>query len=550
MKLVQNKRLWLLLTLLSIMSIWDIPNAPIFKIGLWLRIVYVIAVGALKGSVILAVYNFCQRWHVLKFICVIFIVFYALIAVVNFVSYEFYGFGLTRKMMFIVAQTTLNEVQGFVPGLYYNILNLFRNPIVYLWLVLGIVSFYGVKYIGDRYFRNLVVVIAGMGVVSFICYCSYFTSGRTAHFLTARMVKYGLEVYEWDRQFKNLKASKVDLPDKETVSSRHLATNVVVVLGESASRGHHSLYGYDLPTTPCLDAIRDSLFIFTDAIGSSASTTGNMERILSFKEDDLTTGDGLEYPLVVDLFNEAGYKTFWLSNQERTGSVSNTSGVMTMNANVIKYAGAENSEDALAMKFDDVLLPYLCEALSDTAKNKMIFLHLYGSHVEYSSRYPISFQKFNADDELRVGDSLSWLDESMAQRRAEYDNSILYTDYILNNIIKKVSVIDEPSLVVYFSDHGESVYDDGVFSGRNERSVEVPFIMFANSSYLATYPEMKNIITSTLSKPFSTANVVYMLMTVTGSSYLHYNSELDVLSEHYIVRPRYVDEKIWLYDQQ
>lgn len=51
-----------------------------------------------------------------------------------------------------------------------------------------------------------------------------------------------------------------------------------------------------------------------------------------------------------------------------------------------------------------------------------------------------------------------------------------------------------------------------------------------------------------LDRPFSTANFVYMIMTITGSSYKHYNSTLDVLSPVYIARPRYVDEKIWKYE--
>lgn len=389
--LLSYKQLWLFLSILSIMSIWDIPNASIFKMDLWARIIYAIMVGGLKGTILLIIYNLCRKWKILRIAWCIFIIFYAIIATLNFVSYEFYEFGLTRKMMFIVAQTTSYEIREFLPGLYYNIINLLENPILYIYVLLIIALFYYIKYLSNRILKLIVLMISGIGVVLFMLYCTSYTSGRSAHFLIARTVKYGIEVYNWERQFKLLKTTKKELPDKTTVASQHLASNVIVILGESASRAHHSIYGYELPTTPMLDAMKDSLFVFTDAIGSSASTTGNMERILSFKEDDLTAGDGLEYPLVVDFFNEAGYKTYWLSNQERTGSVSNTSGVMAMNADIIKYVGAENSEDALAIKFDEVLLPCFRDALSDTVKNKMIFLHLYGSHVEFSHRYPVKF---------------------------------------------------------------------------------------------------------------------------------------------------------------
>ncbi len=546
--LLRHKRMWLFLSLLSAMSIWDIPNAEIFKLDLWVRIVYAITVGAFKGTIMLLIYNWCWQWRLSRVVCNVLIFLYAIVSILNFVSFELYEFGLTRKMMFIIAQTTKNEVLEFVPGLFYNIIGVFTLPITYILLGLLIVLFYVIKYIGKKVFNSFIMIIGGIGLLLFAYYCLSFTSGRTAHSMVARTIKYGMEVYQWELQFERLKNSKKELPDKHTAFSRHIATNVVVVLGESASRNHHSLYGYHLPTTPLLDSMCDSLFVFTDAIGSSASTTGNMERILSFKEDDITSGDGLEYPLLVDYFKAVGYKTFWLSNQERTGNVSNTSGVMTMNADVIKYVGAENSEDALAIKFDEVLLPDFKEALSDTIENKMIFLHLYGSHVEFRFRYPADFQVFNANDELQMKDSLTWLDNKMAQRRAEYDNSIRYTDYILNDIIKCVSRIKEPSIVIYFSDHGENVYDEGAFSGRGEKNVEVPFMIYANNSYLTNNPDIKDKIEIALNRPFSTANVVYMLMSMTGSLYKYYNPAIDVLSPDYVPKPRYVDEKIWEYE--
>ncbi|MDE6581441.1 MAG: sulfatase-like hydrolase/transferase [Duncaniella sp.] len=227
--------------------------------------------------------------------------------------------------------------------------------------------------------------------------------------------------------------------------------------------------------------------------------------------------------------------------------MSNTSGVMAMNADVINYVGAENSEDALVVRYDEALLPPMNQALNDTSAYKLIFLHLLGSHVEYKTRYPANFDVFSAKDEIAAF-QYPWLDEPMAQRRAEYDNSIRYTDSLLGEIIRKASQLDEPAIVVYFSDHGEEVYDFSAYSGRNDNTVQVPFIFYANEAYSSANREIMERVMAVKDKPLSTANLVHFLISLTGGAYELYDPRLDILSDEYVTRPRYVDEEIWSND--
>ncbi len=271
-----------------------------------------------------------------------------------------------------------------------------------------------------------------------------------------------------------------------------------------------------------------------------------MERILSFKTDDTTAGDGLEYPLLVSLFEKAGYKTFWLSNQERSGSVSNTSGVMILDARVIKYIGADNSEDQLVRKFDHDLLPELTSALEDTAQNKLIFLHLMGSHTEFDHRYPMGWDAFSCADEIRP--EMPWLTNRSAKRRAAYDNSIRYTDALLGQVIRLTADNDVGAVMIYFSDHGENVYDEDNTCGRGEKYVEVPFFIFANDKYLSAFPETEQRLSEAVDRKFSTANFVHLLMNLTGTDYKCYDATRDVLSPSYRQRVRMVDENPWAYE--
>jgi Predicted membrane-associated, metal-dependent hydrolase len=340
----------------------------------------------------------------------------------------------------------------------------------------------------------------------------------------------------------------IPFPNPESVKSTRLAANVILIIGESASRNHHSLYGYGINTNPFLTSIKDSLFIFTDAIGSSASTASNMERILTFKEDDQTDNDWFEYPGIIDLFNNAHYKTYYLSNQEKIGFVSNASGALAASANVVKYISSIVGEDALSHKFDEELIPEVESALKDSASSKFIITHLYGSHAQYKSRFPQNFERVTARDILSSNKNKPWLNNKKAQIIADYDNSIAYTDSILYECITMVCSLKDPSLLIYFSDHGEHVYDTRDFIGRDEKFVEVPFIIYTNNAYASTYPDMIQHLKSAEDYPISTANIIYSLMTLTGTTYPLYNPKNDFLSSQYEPHHRNVDNHPWKYD--
>lgn len=368
-----------------------------------------------------------------------------------------------------------------------------------------------------------------------------------ANFICFRLVYYTIESIRTQKEYQRYVDRLVPFPEPEKVTSSHLADNVVVVIGESASRKHHSLYGYRLNTTPQLAAIRDSLFVFTNAIGSSACTASNMERILTFKEDDLVDNDWFRYPGLVDLFNHAGYKTWFLSNQEKMGISNNASGALASSANVVKYIGNIEYTEAITFKFDEHLLPLLRNALADSlSSRKFIILHLQGSHTAYSQRFPAGFGKITADDVARTYPR-PWLNARKAQIIADYDNSIAYTDSLLRQIID-MAAGGKPTVFVYFSDHGEHVYDERDMIGRDHKYVEVPLIVYANESYRRNNPEIVKLLQGALNRPISTANIIYPLMTLTGTGYPLYNAANDFLSTGFKPRKRNVDERVWAYD--
>jgi KDO II ethanolaminephosphotransferase len=154
-----------------------------------------------------------------------------------------------------------------------------------------------------------------------------------------------------------------------------------------------------------------------------------------------------------------------------------------------RYLGA----DKLLLKYDILtsqnslldgkLLPLLENSIKDDGRH-FILLHTLGSHYHYSQRYPKEFEKFTPTCEDKFK---SCTTEELSNG---YDNSILYTDYVLNEIIQISK--NKMSIVIYVSDHGESLGENGIFlhggeiSNAPKEQTEVPFFIYLSPSFADT----------------------------------------------------------------
>lgn len=510
---------------------------------------YLITVSALKAVIItllLAPLLARPRYYP---VAIAAIIVYTLLCIINGGCYILYGFGISRRFIIIISQTTSHEAAEFLPAMFMNMKGWLANPLAWTLLITALMLMYCVRYVSDRFFRICSLTLATAGIASMITFASCFNAAKSAPFLLIRLFKYAYEVHRSEEAYRDIISSIRPFPHPESVASTHIAGTIILVIGESASRGHYSLYGYPLPTTPNLDSLRDSLAVFTDAIGSSASTAGNLERILTFKHDDATFNDWHKFPSLIDLFRTAGYKCFWLSNQERVGLWGNSSIALTAHADVITHTSGESSEDVMLFRHDNALLPPLEKALNDSTSHKLIIMQLAGSHADYKNRYPSGASRFNSSHILSLRHG-PWLTPEKAGIVAQYDNSIHYTDSILGCMIRRVKTLRESAVFVYMSDHGENVYDDRDFVGRETRYVEVPLIFYLNSPYITGNPSAMQKLRNNAGKAVSTANIVHTLMSLSGTTYIEYDASYDIISDHYCERPRYVDETIWKYEHK
>lgn len=534
------------MTVVSFWGIIEIPYATNILRPEWQLWICAVSIALFKGGLFacLLVASSFRKW--LRAIMWTLTGFYIFFCLVNVLSFIFYGFGISHRLITVVLQTNIRELVEFMPDLYQRMFSVSfvlaaAGVAAAIWL--GCVA---VRKLGRRLYLRALSVSTVFGFIVW-SFCLLTFSSRAILIMAVRIPKNIANTIRENREYQKIIDLRHPLPYADKVESPHGPMTIVMVLGESAHRRHHRLYGYPLATTPRLSGLQDSLFVFRDVISSSKGTAGNLERILSLKKDDGIVGDWYKYPLLYDIFNAAGFRTFWLSNQERKGLFSNASGVMAEGADVVNYAGVESSEDAYACRYDDILLPAVRDALADTAVAKFIGVHLLGSHVKYASRYPESEAVFTADDIIRQLPR-PWLDERKAAMIAEYDNSIRFTDRLLGEIIDICAAKPEPVVFLYFSDHGEMVYDTGDFKGRNSECVEVPFVVYANRQFRQMYPDIVDRLAGAVSLPVTTAAVPMALLTIAKIKYPLYNASDDFLSPDYVIRPRIVDEVVWEYE--
>ena len=311
---------------------------------------------------------------------------------------------------------------------------------------------------------------------------------------------------------------------EKIISDNSKIPYVVFVLGESARRDHMQLYGYNLQNNPLLTARyeRGEIFKFNDVIACANHTASAMELIFTFSEK----GDEKWYttPNIFDILRRAGYHTVWISNQTPTSIWGNTDKVYSERCDE-KFFEALQQKDSFTREIDGVLLPPLDNFISNAHAKNFYVIHLYGSHPVYNLRYPPEFEKFTAGN----------FEEKLT---AEFDNTILYTDYILEEILKRFE--DKTALIIYISDHGQELFEDGRnFMGHSDESlgnlgmIEIPMLIWASKSFRELYPEKIAAISAAIDKPYRTDLIPHTILDLMDIQTESFNPAKSIVNEKF-----------------
>ncbi|WP_288561043.1 phosphoethanolamine transferase [Victivallis vadensis] len=309
----------------------------------------------------------------------------------------------------------------------------------------------------------------------------------------------------------------------------------VIVIGESATRSHHSLYGYRRNTNPELEKQADELILFDDIISSTVQTSSSLANIFSFATlQKQTARCSLE-----TLARYTGFKTVLLSNQLRWGEFDTPLTLLFKHVTRTVYLQTITSHVS-----DGNLLHFITPELTGapTAAPTLLFIHLIGSHLPFASRSPFEYKRFPSPVEKDSNGITPHVQEIID----EYDNSILYTDHILNRILELLKIQKRPSFLLYFSDHGEAIYP-GMADWRARdpdanACYEVPLFVWLSPEYRQLRPGFAEQLKNNRSRPHQTDRLLYGILDLCGITYRGFPHEDNLFSPHYRPRTRYTHE--------
>lgn len=321
----------------------------------------------------------------------------------------------------------------------------------------------------------------------------------------------------------------------------------VLIIGESMSRKHLSIYGYKRETTPLL-AKTDSLLIYKDVISSATRTTPSITRMLSLasvknKSFFYTKGS------IITLAKNAGFKTVWISNQQLLGISDTEVSVLANDADKHIFLNTDWHTNSL----DEKIFPYLDKALLEKANKVFIVIHLLGSHFDYYKRYP-NIDKFLIKDKYNFP---NYLNDNQKNIWKQYDNSISYTDYIITTIIDKVKNKNTISSVLFLSDHGEEVFDDNKKITGHGRSyvkkevVEVPFILWNSYEYYKIKNKSYEYLKNTTIRPYSSQDLFFAIADLLELDFPEKDLTKSLFSHEFIHKKRFIinsEKKIISYE--
>lgn len=296
----------------------------------------------------------------------------------------------------------------------------------------------------------------------------------------------------------------------------------VLVIGESQNKNYMSAYGYVRETTPWLASVKNNANVafFNNAHSCHTHTVPVLTYALTAKNQY----NNISLPKAISLIEAAeaaGFETVWLSNQVKYGLWDTPTTVIASEANQQEWIN-NNAGEVTRTDYYDLKLAECLDKVKYTDKT-LIIIHLMGNHGSYSERYPKEFAKFTGDKDVD-----------------DYDNSILYNDYVVENLYNKLTKLPDFKCMVYFADHADAPRQHlGHDASRYiPEMTDIPFYMCFSESYMQENIDKVLTLKDSQNKYFTNDlifNTMLSLMNIKINDL--YEPENDITSPEYDANP-------------
>ena len=315
---------------------------------------------------------------------------------------------------------------------------------------------------------------------------------------------------------------------------------LVLVIGESTQRGRMSLYGYPRETTPELDALHKNdprLTVFNNVVTSRPYTIEILQQALTFA-DEQNPDLYLTKPSLMNMMKQAGYKTFWITNQQTMTERNTMLTVFSKQTDVQYYMNQQRTQSA--REYDTNVIKPFKTVLADPAPKKFIIVHLLGTHIRYDFRYPEGWSKFNSQTDHQP----AGLNRDQSDTYNSYDDANRFNDHVVATLINDYKATDPNGFLLYFSDHGEEVYDTPphTIQGRNEEKptrhmYTIPFILWTSDKWQTVHPRD---LAADVNRKYSSSQLIHTWSDLAGLSYDGYDATRSVVSPQFVQATRWI----------
>ena len=406
----------------------------------------------------------------------------------------------------IIAETTPEEINSFFSSYLsaWNVLLIIVGTVFIIWSVIKLSR----KLIGNKVIALTAMLLSLMGVFLYgQMFYNHATKGEGGASLSQlhSFTRVGYSLMGFRSSIEYIKSMRA-------VNSRVTATlrqdsvpSVIVIIGESFTLYHSSLYGYSKQTNPLLSqrVNEGSMIVYDDVVSPSDRTGVVLTSVFTVSGSDEPMSNEVFFPT---FFRKAGYKTVFVSNQYFAGQGVTWITDPKLSRIMYDYRNARN------VGMDENLL----NEIPDYSDPQLILIHLFGQHFTYSKRYPPGFKHFAESD---YSDNLSQDEREVA---AHYDNATLYNDYVVDKVIRKYE--NKNCIVVYFSDHGEEIYEVDDFMGHGNANtrptikyqIRVPLMIWTSNEFQKRYPDIVTKLKEAKHTPITTEYMSHFLLDLAG----------------------------------
>lgn len=466
--------------------------------------------------------------------------FATLLIVSSMVSYAGYNYGtlFDYDMIANIFETDTSEASSYL-STYSLVWTLLMGIIPAIWVLRVKLTMCGsfIRMTLHKLAMILASVLA-IGAIAALYYQDYASVGRNNSYLKKMIIPtqyvYSTTKYVRDTYFTTPQPYKeqgldAKQSDQALAQSQTKPMLLVFVMGETARSQNYQLNGYERATNPFTSQFDVISFQDVSSCGTATAvsvpclfsnlTRSNFERSVADNQDN-----------VLDILNRAGVSLLWKENDGGDKGVARNIPSMTVD---------RSRKDAMcngSTCFDMALLENFDQEVASMQGNRMITLHLIGSHgPTYFQRYPKEHAVFMPDCPRADIENCS-----VEQITNSYDNTIRYSDYVIGQAIEKLQSLEDQfnTALIYVSDHGESLGENGLFlhgmpySLAPEYQTKVPLMLWMSPGF----KEAKKVNDACLkaaaqqTEMYSHDNIFHSLLGIMDIQTNEYDATLDLFN--------------------